>query len=504
YKLNTLHLHLTDDEGWRLEIQELPELTEIGAFRGHTKDEKDHLFPAYGSGPEPDPDNTYGSGYLSRDDFKEILRYANDRHVEVIPEFNFPGHARAAIKSMEIRYERLLAEGKTEEAERFRLIDPEDNSVYNSAQNYKDNIVCVCRESVFNFYTTVIDDVIEMYKEADVPLKSFHTGGDEVPMGSWLKSPMCAEFLESRPELGEAKHLQAYFLDRVRIILGERDLNTAGWEEIVMKKLDNGGWEPIVKFAENRDVIPYVWNNLSGWEDLGNRLLNAGFPVVLCDVGNFYFDLAYYKEGEEYGHNWGGFVSTRDAFQFVPYDVYMSTKRDNMGNEFDYDTHFAGMERLKPESRENILGLQGQLWSETIKGGEMLEYYYLPKMLGLAERAWVGQPDWASIKNKSTRKSAEDESWNVFANRLGQRELLRLDKIFGGYKYRIPLPGAIKKDGKLHASIQYPGLIIRYTIDGSAPDMNSHVYEGPIDATGTIKLKAFNTVGRGSRTSIVE
>jgi len=504
YKLNVLHLHLTDDEGWRLEIEELPELTEIGAFRGHTTDEKDHLYPAYGSGPEPDPKNSYGSGYFTREDFKEILRYADDRHIEVIPEFNFPAHARAAIKSMEVRYERFMAEGQPEKAEEFRLIDPEDQSKYNSAQNYSDNVSCVCRESVFNFYTTVVDDVIEMYKEAGAPLKIFHTGGDEVPYGSWQGSPMCEEFLKERPELGEAKHLQAYFVDRARELLKERGLITAGWEEIVMKKLDGGGWEPIARFAENQDVIPYVWNNLTGWEDLGNRMLNAGFPVVLCDVGNLYFDLAYYKEGEEPGHSWGGFVATRDAFQFVPYNVYMSTKRDNMGNEFDYDTHFKGMERLKPEARKNVLGLQGQLWSETIKGGEMLEYYYLPKMLGLAERAWAGQPGWASIKEKSKRELAEDEAWNVFANTLGQRELPRLDKIFGGYSYRIPLPGAIVKNGSVHATIQYPGLTIKYTTDESEPDMISPVYENPIEATGTVKLKAFNSVGRGSRTSRIE
>ncbi|MBN1158169.1 MAG: family 20 glycosylhydrolase, partial [Bacteroidales bacterium] len=504
YKMNRLHLHLTDDEGWRIEIEELPELTEIGAFRGHTDDEKDHLMPAYGSGPEPDPENSYGSGFYTREEFKEILRYAYDRHIEVIPEINFPGHARAAIKSMEVRYERLMDEGKQDEAEKFRLIDPDDKSVYNSAQNYNDNVVCVCRESVFNFYTTVIDDIVEMYREAGVPLNIFHTGGDEVPMGSWLESPMCEKFLQEHTELGEAKHLQAYFLRRARKALSERGILTAGWEEIVMKKLERGEWEPIAEFAEQKDVIPYVWNNLTNWEDLSNRLANAGFPVVLCAVGNFYFDLAYYKEFEEPGHYWGGFVNTRDAFQFVPYDLFMSTKKDNMGNVFDYETHFEGMEKLKTESRKNILGLQGQLWSETVKGGEMAEYYYLPKLLGLAERAWSGQPSWASISDKQARDRAEEQAWNAFAITIGKRELPRLDVIFGGYNYRIPLTGAVIEEGTLHANIRYPGLVIRYTTDGSEPDISSRIYEGPVEVSGTVKLKAFNTTGRSSRTSVVK
>jgi len=132
YKLNKLHLHLTDDEGWRLEIPSLPELTQVGAYRGFTVDERDHLMPSYGSGPDPYAEGNHGSGYISRDSFIELLKYANARHIEVIPEINFPGHARAAIKSMEARYDRLMKEGKQEEAEYYRLIDPADTSVYSS------------------------------------------------------------------------------------------------------------------------------------------------------------------------------------------------------------------------------------------------------------------------------------------------------------------------------------------------------------------------------------
>ena len=129
YKLNKLHLHMTDDEGWRLEIPSLPELTEVGAYRGHTIDERDHLIPAYGSGPDPDAEGNHGSGYLSRESFIELLKFAAAHHVQIIPEINFPGHARAAIYSMEARYDRLMKEGRQEEAEMYRLIDPEDASI---------------------------------------------------------------------------------------------------------------------------------------------------------------------------------------------------------------------------------------------------------------------------------------------------------------------------------------------------------------------------------------
>ncbi len=123
YKMNKLHFSITNDEAWRLEIPGLPELTELGGFRGHTQDDKDHLIPAYGSGPFPDPESGMGSGFYTREKFVDLLKYAANHHVEVIPEINFPGHARAAIFAMEGRYERLKAEGKTEEAELYRLAD---------------------------------------------------------------------------------------------------------------------------------------------------------------------------------------------------------------------------------------------------------------------------------------------------------------------------------------------------------------------------------------------
>ncbi|RZK66079.1 MAG: beta-N-acetylhexosaminidase, partial [Pedobacter sp.] len=106
YKLNVLHLHLNDDEGWRIEIPGLPELTEVGSKRGHTTSERENLVPSYGSGPTVNSNS--GSGFLTRADYLEILKYATQRHVEVIPEFETPGHARAAIKSMNARYDKLL------------------------------------------------------------------------------------------------------------------------------------------------------------------------------------------------------------------------------------------------------------------------------------------------------------------------------------------------------------------------------------------------------------
>ena len=503
YKLNKLHLHMTDDEGWRLAIPSLPELTEVGAHRGHTLDERDHLIPAYGSGPDPNPDGNHGSGYLSRSTFVELLKFADAHHVEVIPEINFPGHARAAIYAMEARYERLMKEGKQKEAEMYRLIDPNDASRYNSAQNFDDNVICVVTEGPYRLFETVVDEVIAMYQEAGLTLKILHTGGDEVPRGVWKDSPLCQAFLNEHPEIGSVENLQAYCGSRFFEILDKKGLVMAGWEEIVMKKNEEGNWIPNPEFV-GKDMLPYVWNSTYENLDLGNRLANAGFPVVLCNMNNFYFDLAYTHHPAERGLYWGGFVNTRSSFDFIPFDVFKSTFADKWGNPYDPKTDFIGMKRLSVDAHNKIIGLQAELWSETVKGGTMAEYYYLPKLIGFAERAWVGQASWGTIEDQEKRVAAMDVDWNRFANIVGQREMPRLDYLFGGFSYRLPPPGAVIKEGMLHANIDFPGLSIRYTTDGSEPGTDSPVYSDPVEVDGKVMLRSFDSRGRGSRISVVE
>ena len=503
YKLNKLHLHLTDDEGWRIEIEELPELTLVGAFRGHTLDEKEYLAPAYGSGPFPDPSTSHGSGYLTREDFKEIIKYAYDRHIEVIPEINMPGHARAAVYAMNARYERLMKEGNQQAAEEYLLSDPDDTSTYLSAQYYNDNVVCVCKESVYRFYETVVDDLIEMYDEAEVPLKMIHTGGDEVPSGVWEGSPICKDFLRERSLMDGARNLQTYFFSRLVKLLKPKDLAIGGWEEVAMKFMEDGSWIANKEFA-GKNVVPFVWNSLEGNQDLGYRLANGGYQVVLCNVNHFYFDLAYNKHPNEPGLYWGGFVNTRTAFEFVPYDLFKSETVNPMGIPFDEKKDLGNLERLKPEARSNILGLQAELWSETVKGQDTLEYDYLPKLIGFAQRSWQGQAGWGFIEDKTLRNEAIEREWNVFVNSMARRELPRLDYIFGGYHYRIPVPGARIIDNLLHANLSFPGMIIRYTTDGSDPDEGSSEYTQPVQVSGTVKLRAFDTRGRGGRVVSLE
>ncbi len=196
YKLNRLHLHLADDEGWRVEIAGLPELTDIGARRCHDPSERTCLLAQLGAGPDP---STPVNGYYSRADYIEIVRAAQARHIQVIPSFDMPGHSRAAIKAMEARAARLRAEGKPEaEAGRYLLSEAGNKSVYSSIQHYTDNTINVCLDSAYAFLGKVVDEMAVLHAAAGQPLTRYHIGADETP-GAWSASPACAAY-EARTE----------------------------------------------------------------------------------------------------------------------------------------------------------------------------------------------------------------------------------------------------------------------------------------------------------------
>lgn len=551
YKLNRFHWHLTDDEGWRIEIHALPELTAVGARRGHTADDAELLVPSHGSGPFADATGSPGNGFYTQDDVIEVLRYAAARHITVILELDFPGHARAAINAMASRQRRFEAQGNSLAAEEFVLRDPTDASKYESAQLWHDNVVDVGLASTYRFLSTVVGELCDIYRRAGAPLASVHVGGDEVPAGAWTHSRACAAIqLEDDPRLSRRQQLELYFLHRVSDILTRHGVDTACWEDGLLnisapspsgRGQGEGGqnvvatasslptnecWDKLVLPAADADrtvrtshrgtgtTTAYVWNDVAGAgrDDAAQRLLATGFDVVLCNATHLYFDLAHESDPAEPGQHWAGFVDTRRVFEFAP------------------PTHTGA-------GAGHVLGIQGQLWGEHLRNPERLEYIAFPRLLALAERAWVGataglssnvacvaaltQPrphslDSTSDRNEVLESSAanelavapertrqQDADWHQFANRLGQHELPRLDFLFGGVRYRLPPPHTFLLDGSLHAHVEFPGLAIRYTTDGTEPTAASAIYIAPIAHNGTIKLRSFDTRGRGSRTVTV-
>lgn len=494
YKLNVLHMHLTDDEAWRIEIPSIPELTAFGARRGHTLDASHFLPPSYGSGP--DTGRAFGSGFFSRADYMEILRYAAARHIEVIPEIEMPGHARAAIKAMEARYR---ATGDRQ----YLLSDSADRSVYGGAQGYHDNIINPALESTYGFIARVVDDLVAMHRDAGVPLRHIHVGGDEVPQGVWQGSPAVQAYMQAHG-LTSVSDLWFVFYGRVEQILKSHGLEPSGWEEIAVRRTLRDSQPvniPNPDFAV-RGWRAYVWNNVAGWggEDLAYRLANGGYDVVLCPVTNLYFDLAWNQNPDETGLDWGGYVDVQKPFEFIPFDYYRNQRLDRRGNPLDSSV-FIGKDRLTDYGRTHIVGIQGDLWSETLTSPDRLDYMMVPKLLGLAERAWAPDPDWAEERDAAKSAALYRAAWSRFVNVLGKRELPRLDREVPGITYRIPTPGVVGDGGVVRASIELPGFILRYTTDGSEPTAKSPELRGPIPLKGTVSVAAFTATGRKGHTA---
>lgn len=478
YKLNVFHFNLANDEGWRIEIPGLPELTEFGGHRGFSVDESEFLWPYYASGADPNQ-SAAGTGFYTVKDFQEILTYAKERNIEVIPELGVPAHSRAAILAMENRYRTFMQAGMEKEALAYRLADPKDESNYLSAQNFRGNTVCVCQESTYAFYEKLVVEIGKMYAVAGVEPKNWHSGGDEVPKGVWTSSPICADFLAKNSQL-QTGDLIDYFRERIANILQKYGWKMGGWEEIGQTH-GTTTISPNPKFA-NQEWKLYAWNAVAGWggEDMAYKLANAGYPVIICSSANFYFDLAYSWDPDERGHSWSGVVDLYQSWKAVPGKLYLSHDQTIDGNPWNWSEQAQKFTKLTDEGQQKIIGVSGQVWTETIKGGEMLEYYLFPKMLGYVERAWHGDPDWSLEGTEYEMKSKRSKEWNQFVNLVGKRELPRLETIFGGVAYRLPRPGVQVIDQQVLVNSAFPGMLIRYTDLGEEPTVDSPIYREPI------------------------
>ena len=492
YKLNKFHFHLTEDEGWRLEIAGLPELTSIGAVRGHSAKPGVRLQPAYGSGP--DPKDMRGSGYYTRADYIDILRYAAARHIEVIPEIEMPGHARAAVQAMEARYHRLKAAGDPDAA-KYLLNDFEDKSVYKSPQLYNDHVLNPGLESSFTFVQHVVNEVVALHREAGVPLHTIHMGGDELPNGAWEKSPI-ARATMARLNLESTADLWDYFYERVDGMLRAHGLTTSGWEELAARKTVLHGRNRLIpnpRFTRN-GFTAWVWNNTEGAEDLAYRLANAGYDIVLAPVTKMYMDMAYNANPEEPGMNWGAYIELQDTYDFIPFDYLKNAS----------EAARIGKDGLTDYGKRRVRGLEATLFSETLRDPMGIDYLVMPRLLAVAERAWAADPAWALEPDAGKAAALHRTAWSGFVNALGQRVLPRLDLDKTGVAYRIAPPGLLVDGDKVLVNHVLPGMTLRYTIDGSAPTAASRPVEGPIAARGIIQVAAFDRNGRSGAVARID
>ena len=265
HKINNLHWHLADDQGWRIEIKKYPKLTEVGAWRG----EHEALKPAYGSGMQRN------GGYYSQEEIKDIVKYASDRNIRIIPEIDLPGHSKAVAVSYP------------------EIICPIE-SRHLSVQYESNNVWCVGREENYQMLDDIIAEMVTLF-----PSQLYHIGADEVNRDAWCECPICQEKM-SQEKMKRPVELQGYFVRRVEAILNKYGKSMGGWDEI----LDGGELLP--------SSTVYAWQSL----DRGLASAERRQPTVMQVANYMYYDMK--QSADERGLKWAGIVPLERAYDFDP------------------------------------------------------------------------------------------------------------------------------------------------------------------------------------------
>ncbi|HFQ5212785.1 TPA: beta-N-acetylhexosaminidase [Vibrio vulnificus] len=325
YKFNTFHWHLTDDEGWRVEIKAFPALTDIGAWRGvdeAIEPQYTHISQRYG-------------GFYSQEEIKEVVAYAAQRSIMVIPEIDVPGHCRAAIKSLP-----------------EMLVEAEDDTVYRSIQNYSDNVLNPGLSTTYQFLDGVLEEIAQLF-----PAPYVHIGADEVPHGVWSNSPSCQALMKQHG-YQDYKELQGHLLRHAEQKLRSLGKRMLGWEEA-----QHGD-------KVSKDTVIYSWLS----EEAAVNCARQGFDVVLQPAQTTYLDMTQDYAPEEPGVDWANPLPLEKAYNYEP---------------------LANIPADDP-IHKRIWGIQTALWCEIINNPERMDYMVFPRIIALAEACWTQKEhrDW--------------------------------------------------------------------------------------------------------------
>ncbi|MEU1435695.1 beta-N-acetylhexosaminidase [Streptomyces sp. NPDC005775] len=350
HKLNVFHFHLTDDQGWRVEIKRYPRLTEVGAWRARTK---------YGHRASELWDETPYGGYYTQDDIREIVAYAAERHIRVVPEIDIPGHSQAAISA----YPEL---GNTD------VVDTAALSVWDN-WGVTPNVLAPS-DHTLRFYEGVFEELLELFPADTSPF--IHVGGDECPKDQWKQSPAARARIE---ELGLADEdeLQSWFIRHFDTWLTARGRRLIGWDEIL-----EGG------LAEGAAVSS--WRGYAG----GVAAAEAGHDVVMCPEQQVYLDHRQHGGPDEPMSI--GYVRTlEDVYRFEPVPPALSQ-----------------------EAARHVLGTQANVWTEVMQNRSRVDYQVFPRLAAFAEVAWSALPapaerDFADFERRMTTHYARLDALGV-------------------------------------------------------------------------------------------
>ena len=373
HKLNTLHWHLTDDQGWRIEIEKYPRLTQIGAYRDSTQ---------IGGWNSPLYDVNIHGGYYTQEDIREIVDFAAERHIEIVPEIEMPGHSLAALTA----YPWLGCTNGDESYEIAGWICGPGN------------VLCPGKESTFEFLENVLDEVVALF-----PSKLIHIGGDECQHTRWEACPDCQARIAAEG-LRDETQLQSYLTHRIDSYLTSKGRQLIGWDEIM-----EGGLSP--------GAVIMSWRGTQG----GIAAAREYHHVVMTPGQYLYFD----KRGTD----------SPDE----PVSLNLSLPLEKI---YGYDP----AEGLSEEEQQYLLGVQANLWTEFVATEKRVEYQLLPRIYALSEIAWspVARKSWEEFSRQRlpaylARLDAEGAAYQV-----PQPHGIREETLEGGcfrFTIRPPFPG---------------------------------------------------------------
>ena len=324
HKLNTFHWHLTDDQGWRIEIKKYPLLTEVGSIRketlkGHFRRSKEFDGTPYGEGM-----------WYTQDQIKEVVAYAASKGITVIPEIDLPGHMVAALAA----YPELGCTGGPYEVWRTWGITKD--------------VLCVGKESTIEFLENVLSEVCELF-----PSEYIHIGGDECPKDKWKECPHCQAKIKELCLVGNEKYSAEYYLQSYITRQMEEFLATKGKKII--------GWDEILEGEISENVTVMSWRG----NEHGLEAIKRGHDVIMVNKGSLYFDYCQIKDSSKEPLTIGGHVSVEKVYSYEPYT-----------------------DEMTDAEKARILGIQANMWTEYITSNDYLEYMILPRLSALSEIQW--------------------------------------------------------------------------------------------------------------------
>lgn len=356
HKLNYFHWHLTEDQGWRIEIKKYPRLTSVGGYRNGTITGR---FPGKGN------DNIKYGGFYTQEEVKDIVKYAADRHITVIPEIEMPGHSSAAIAA----YPELscFPDESTKYPKQSAWSGDTAGKQVQQTWGVFDDVYCAGKENTFEFLEDVLDEVLSLF-----PSTYIHAGGDECPKANWKRCPHCQQRMKDN-NLKDEHELQSYFIQRMEKYLNSKGRILIGWDEIL-----EGGLAP--------NAVVMSWRGEKG----GIEAARQKHQVIMTPGNPVYFD--YSQSRNEDSVTIGGFNPIEKVYAYEPIP-----------------------KELNEDDSKYILGAQANVWTEYMKNTKKVEYMVFPRMSALSEVLWSPREkrNWSDFEKRLKTQLKRYDLWRA-------------------------------------------------------------------------------------------